>query len=192
MEATAIETVIGLLAPLVAEHGAELYDVEWKPGLLRVSIDRPMGTGTGIDLDAVGRLAPMVSALLDALDPDPFPGQYTLEVGSPGIERTLRTPAHYRVQVGQMISVRTVRPLDGERRFLAVLDAADDHGVSLAGRTLAYDEIGSARSVFDWAEASATSSKPSKPPKPARGAKKTKKQADHRPVVAAQMEDDRA
>ena len=77
-----------LLRPHVETAGFELFDVEWRPGLLRVSIDRP----GGIDLEAIADLSPVLSRVLDATEPEIVPGRYTLEVSSPGLERPLANP----------------------------------------------------------------------------------------------------
>jgi ribosome maturation factor RimP len=137
-----------LLAPL--EHqGLELFDVEWAGGLLRVSVDRP----GGVDLDALGVASATVSDVLDGADPDPVPGHYVLEVSSPGLERPLRTPAHWRRFVGTTVSVKTTADVEGERRFTGALEAADDDGVTVAGRRLSYPQIEWARTVFVWGPA---------------------------------------
>jgi len=47
---------------------------------------------------------------------DPIPGRYQLEVTSPGLERNLRTPAHYQGAVGTDVKVRTHPHVEGDRR----------------------------------------------------------------------------
>jgi ribosome maturation factor RimP len=138
-----------LLRPHVEAAGCELFDVEWRPGLLRVSIDRP----GGIDLEVIADLSPVLSRALDDADPEPVPGRYTLEVSSPGLERPLRTPSHFKRFVGTKVSVKTRDEVDGERRFTGVLEDADPDtagGISVAGRRLPYDQIDRARTVFEW------------------------------------------
>lgn len=143
-----------LLAPL-EQQGLELFDVEWVGGLLRVSVDRP----GGVDLDALSVASSTVSDVLDAAHPDPVPGHYVLEVSSPGLERPLRTPAHWRRFVGTIVSVKTKPEVEGERRFTGALEVADDDGVVVAGRHLSYPQVEWARTVFEWGPA----------PKPGRG-----------------------
>src|SRR5947208_2447471 len=90
-----------LIEPLLTPSGFELVDVELKAGVLQISIDRP----GGIDLEADSQAATVISAALDAADP--IDGRYTLEVSSPGLERPLRTPEHFRRFVGTTITVKT-------------------------------------------------------------------------------------
>ena len=139
-----VERVRGLVAPLLAELDLELFDVELKAGILRISVDRP----GGIDLEAIALASQKVSDVLDR--EDPIPERYTLEVSSPGLERPLRTPAHFLRYVGTTVSVKTKPHVDGERRVEATLDDADDEGIVIAGRRLSYDDIDRARTVFEW------------------------------------------
>jgi ribosome maturation factor RimP len=74
----------------------------------------------------------------------------TLEVSSPGVERPLRTPEHFRRFVGKEVAVKAKPGTEGERRLAGVLEAADEEGVVVAGRRLAYAEIERARTVFVW------------------------------------------
>ena len=140
-----IDRVRGLVEPLLAASGVELVDVEHGPGLLRITVDRE----GGIDLEAIALASEQISDLLDAHDPIPG-GRYTLEVSSPGLERPLRTPAHYRRFVGTVINVKTQAHVEGERRFSGELTEADDEGVVVAGRRLSYQDIERARTVFEW------------------------------------------
>ena len=143
------ERVRELVEPVLASSNLELVDVEVGRGLVRLSLDRP----GGIDLEAISAVSPAISAALDAADPMPEP--YHLEVSSPGLERPLRTPEHFRRFIGSKISVRTLPGAEGERRVSGRLDAADDEGVTVeadgaAPRRILYSEIERARTVFEW------------------------------------------
>lgn len=128
----------------------ELFDVEVGAGLVRVLLDRP----GGVDLDSLASANRVISAALDAADP--LPGRYTLEVSSPGLERPLRTPEHFRGHVGATVKVKTRPGTPGDRRLEGRLAAADDTGITLSTsptgveRRLSYGEIASARTVFTW------------------------------------------
>ena len=150
-------------APLETS-GLELVDVEHTGALLRVSVDRP----GGVDLDAISDASRLVSEALDRTDV--VPGRYVLEVSSPGVERPLRTPEHFRRFVGTRVAVRTRPDTEGERRVEGELEAADDEGVVVAGRRLAYQEIDRARTVFVWEPAA----KPGKSGSGGKGKSKSK------------------
>ncbi len=130
-------------APLAAS-GLELVDVEHQASVLRVTVDRP----GGVDLDTISAASTVVSAELDRHDV--VPGRYVLEVSSPGVERALRTAEHFRRFVGTTVAVRTRPGTDGDRRVEGNLEAADDEGVVVAGRRVAYGDIERARTVFVW------------------------------------------
>ena len=141
---TVNDRVRSVIEPDLTAEGMEVVDVEHAGATLRVTVDRP----GGIDLDAVSQASRRVSDLLDRHDV--VPGRYTLEVSSPGIERSLRTPDHYRRFVGSPVTVKTRPGTDGERRIDGVLESADDDGVVVAGRSIPYAHIERARTRFEW------------------------------------------
>jgi ribosome maturation factor RimP len=149
----------GVVEPVLTLAGVELWDLEVSAGLVRILVDRP----GGVDLDALDRIARRISGALDAHDEVAPRGRYHLEVGSPGVERVLRTPDQFRRFVGALVSVKTTEPIDGQRRFQGVLVDADDQGVALdvaRPSRLAYHQIEKARTVLVWGPA----------PKPGSGA----------------------
>ena len=139
------------LQPLLAATDLELVDVELRSGVLLVTVDRE----DGVDLQALTDANRTVSALLDELDP--IPGRYTLEVSSPGVERTLRRPAHFVKAVGETVTVKTRPQVPGDRRLRGLLVGADDDGLTVeidggpeGGVRLSYSDIDKARTVFVW------------------------------------------
>ena len=60
---------------------------------------------------------------------DPIPGQYTLEVSSPGFDRVLRTRAHFERFVGERVFVELKVPLNGRRRFVGTLTQVEPQAV---------------------------------------------------------------
>jgi len=158
-----VERVHPLVAPILADLGLDLYDLEHAGGILKVVVDR----AGGVDLEEIALATRLISRELD--HSDPIPGRYTLEVGSPGLERVLRTPEHFRRAVGTKVNVRTLSHVPGDRRFQGLLLAADEHQLTVrideAGpqlgeeRTLALADVERARTVFEWGGAP----KPGKP-----------------------------
>jgi ribosome maturation factor RimP len=148
------DRVARVVAPTVESLGLELYDVEHAGGSVRVLVDRD----GGVDLDAITAATRAVSRALD--DADPIEGRYTLEVSSPGVERTLRTVAHFRTAAerNETVRVKTARGVEGDRRLEGTVAAVDDRGVTVrladgTERALRYDEIERARTVFEWGPA---------------------------------------
>jgi ribosome maturation factor RimP len=107
----------------------------------------------GVDVDEVASLTRAVSRALD--EADPIDSRYTLEVSTPGLERTLRTPQHFAGAVGETARIRLRPEVEGDRRVEGVVTGADDDGVTVrvddeTERHLRYDEIDRARTVFVW------------------------------------------
>jgi ribosome maturation factor RimP len=127
----------------------DLYDFEFTGGVIKITIDKP----GGVDLSHITEVTRMVSRELDVIDP--VDGAYSLEVSSPGLERLLRRPDHFTRIIGWEVSVKTKAFVEGDRRVRGILVAADETGCTLrldnlSDRTISYDDIEKARTVFDW------------------------------------------
>lgn len=103
------DRLIAILEPKVAELGYELVELENPSGLVRIYIDHLAPTAQSITVDDCERVSKQVSLVLDATDP--IPGHYTLEVSSPGIDRPLRTAAHFAAAVGKRAKLELGEPL---------------------------------------------------------------------------------
>ena len=144
------EQIWGLVGPYVAAEGIELDDVEVLGGgkLLRVVIegDEPIG------VDRIADLSRGIARLIE--QDDPFPGAYTLEVTSPGLERKLRRPEQYNKAVGSDVHIKTFSKIADEKHHRGQLTAVDDDAivVSIDGdeRRIELTDIASARTVFVW------------------------------------------
>jgi ribosome maturation factor RimP len=153
-----IDRVRSLVEPIAADLDLDLYDVEQRGGTLRVTLDTPPGSPGGIELDKLALATRLVSRELD--HEDPVPGRYTLEVTSPGVERNLRTPAHFQREIGKTVNVRLAEVAGEKRRLEGVLVAADDSAATLqvedpdtgapVDRVIEYSHIDRARTVFVW------------------------------------------
>lgn len=143
-----VDRVHELVAPVVADCGAELYDIEFSGGILRILVDAEGGIG----IDTIKTISRSAGRVLD--DADPIPGRYTLEVSSPGLERPLRTQAHFEGAIGELVKFKTHADVDGRRRFQGTLVGADDLGfrVDVDGgeQTFSYDDVTKTKTVFEW------------------------------------------
>ena len=150
------EKLIGLVEPLLGNLGYELVDLEFgggrSSGMLRVFIDREQGVG----IDDCERVSREISALLDVHDP--VPTAYRLEVSTPGLDRVLRTAAHFVRFVGALIEVELTAPRDGRRRYTGRLAQANATGIEVVVDgvqvQLQYAEIFRARLVPEWPDTS--------------------------------------
>jgi len=141
VEGEAAAAVRAVVEPAVRALGYELILVELAGAggrrSLRLYIDQDGGVGLS-DCVAVSR---EVSALLDV--EDPIDGPFVLEVSSPGVDRPLVRPEDFERFTGELVKLRTRRPVEGRRTFSGVLigliegdvvvedDAGDGHRVPL-------------------------------------------------------------
>lgn len=153
------EALIELLEPEVVAQGCELVELECHPhhggGLLRLYIDREGREGEarlGVTVEDCERVSRAVSQRLDAADP--IRGGYTLEVSSPGLDRPLRTAAHFARFRGERVRVETTLPRDGRRRWTGTLQEAGPERLVLEvdgeAVELKLSEIRTARLVPDF------------------------------------------
>jgi len=150
-----IRRVRELVDPIASDLDLDVYDVEQRGATLRVTLDTRPGTPAGIDLEQLALATRLISRELDHADP--VPGRYTLEVTSPGVERSLRTPAHFQREIGKAITIRLANVEAEQRRLEGVLVAADDTTatIRIAGpepvdRVVQIGDIDRARTVFEW------------------------------------------
>ncbi|WP_289850429.1 ribosome maturation factor RimP [Actinoallomurus purpureus] len=129
-----------LLEPVVAGAGFDLEDVIVTPAGKRRQVRVIVDADGGISLDGVADVSREISALLDDSD-EMGSGPYVLEVTSPGVDRPLTQPRHWRRAVGRL--VRATLSEDGE--ITGRVTSADDTTVVLDGdgqeRRLGYDEL---------------------------------------------------
>ena len=116
-----------LLDPAIERLGYELTDLEVRlggqGGLIRLTIDKP----DGIDLDDCEKVSHAMSALLDV--EDPVPGNYNLEVSSPGLDRKLTKVEHFQRFEGETLKVTMRFPIEGRRRFRGKLLSSNEENI---------------------------------------------------------------
>lgn len=116
------ERVLALLAPVVEGTGAVLEDVELRTVGRRLVLRVLVDTDAGISLDEVAAASQAVS---DALDSSDVLGDepYTLEVSSPGVDRPLTDPRHWRRNLGRLVAVTRT---NGSTLTARVVGVSDD------------------------------------------------------------------
>jgi ribosome maturation factor RimP len=118
-----------LVEHVIEAAGLELIEVEYQREphgwVLRLFIDREEGVG----LDDCAQMSRVIGDLLDVTDP--VPNAYHLELSSPGLNRPLRRPEHYKKQIGKVVELRTIVPAGSRRKFKGILLAANDSQLTL-------------------------------------------------------------
>ncbi|GDX17736.1 ribosome maturation factor RimP [Actinomycetes bacterium] len=133
------EQILQILEPIASNMGLDLEDVEIKSAgkhsIVQVSIDKD----GGINLDEVAQISNQISEALDAKD---VLGEkpYTLEVGSPGIDRALTLPRHWRRNIGRLVKINF-----GSNSEIGRIIESDEEKVSLEvkgkTRSINFDKI---------------------------------------------------
>ena len=151
---SALEEVKDLAEAVTRRRSLRLWDVEMGGhggrSIVRIFVD----SDAGVDLDTVAEVSEEISRGLDLRDP--IPGRYTLEVSSPGLERTLRRREHFGLSVGRSVVVKTTEPVAGtSNRLDGVIVEAGERAVAVNvgdGEVVEvpYEVIKSARTVFEW------------------------------------------
>ncbi len=155
-ESAELQRVRELVEPIASDLDLDLYDIERRGVTVRVTLDTQPGSESGITLDNLSLATRLISREID--HEDPIAGRFTLEVTSPGLERSLRTPAHFQREVGKDITVRFRDPNADPRRIEGTLIAASESEATLemsdgSQRTIAFDAIDKSRTIFEWGPA---------------------------------------
>ena len=155
--------LIDIAEPVCRASGYELVDIDYTSSpagwVVRVYIDRPSewpSAAGPIGLEDCERISRELGAVLDV--EDPLPHAYSLEVSSPGIDRPLRTAAHFQRCAGQTAKIALAAPLDGRKNFKGVLRGVEGEGdgarvlIEVDGTEfrLPIADVASARVVPDW------------------------------------------
>ncbi|HBG17662.1 MAG TPA: ribosome maturation factor RimP [Firmicutes bacterium] len=140
-----VKTVLWELAKKIGEElGYEVVEIvltkEGSSRILRIFIDHPEGIGIK-DCEAFSQ---QLSAILD--EKDPISSSYLLEVSSPGIDRPLTKPEHFRRFVGQWVELKLYTPVQGRRKLKGKLGGWSD---GENGRVLL--EVDGEKLIIPWA-----------------------------------------
>ena len=123
-----VAAVTKLAAPIVAEAGLELVDVEYvreRDWFLRVYVDK----AGGIDIDDCSEVSSKLAKLLE--EKDFIKEQYYLEVSSPGIDRPLKKDKDFIANYEKKIDVQLFAAINGKKQLTGILKAHDDNSLTL-------------------------------------------------------------
>jgi ribosome maturation factor RimP len=127
----ATERLNGWIEPVIGAAGYDLEELVVTPAgrrsIVRVVVDRD----EGVTLDDIAEVSRAVSDVLDANDDGMGRAPYVLEVTSPGVDRPLTEPRHWRRNVGRLVAV-AVGPHGAAEQVTGRISAVDGAGVTLA------------------------------------------------------------
>ena len=137
------------LRPIVEQFGCDLEAAEISPAgrrrLLRVLVDRD----GGISLDDVADVTRAISKALDA-DDLMGDGAYTLEVSSPGVDRPLTLPRHWRRNVSRLVAVTLTAGGKLTGRIKSASEEAAELDVDGKRQTVAYADVEKAKIQIEF------------------------------------------
>jgi ribosome maturation factor RimP len=123
--------LVGWIEPVVGSAGYDLEELVVTPAgrrsIVRVVVDRD----EGVTLDDIADVSRAVSEVLDQNDDGMGRTPYVLEVSSPGVDRPLTEPRHWRRNTGRLVAV-AVGPAGSADQVTGRITAVDDSGVTLA------------------------------------------------------------
>jgi len=136
------------IAKIVEANGAALYDTEvvteFDETIFRVLITK-VG---GVSLDLCATISHELSPFLDVHPP--MSERYRLEISSPGIERKLTKPVHFKNAIGEKVKLKVT----GGDKLKGILKSADNDGIIVETKqgdeSLEYSVLGTAKTYFDW------------------------------------------
>lgn len=136
------------ISKIVEANGAALYDTEivteFDETIFRVLITK----AGGVDLDLCATISNELSPFLDVHPP--MSGRYRLEVSSPGIERKLTKPVHFKNAIGEKVKLK----LGGGEKLKGELTSADNDGIVVTTKqgeeAFKYAQLNTCKTYFDW------------------------------------------
>ncbi|HVV76153.1 MAG TPA: ribosome maturation factor RimP [Mycobacteriales bacterium] len=144
MAATTAASLRPTVEPVVTSAGYDLEDLvvssAGRRSVVRIVVDRD----GGIDLDAVADISRAVSEALDAADAF-GEAAYTLEVTSPGVDRPLTEPRHWRRNVGRLVETESFKG-----RIVEVTDDGVAVEVNGARTEIGYSDLGSGKVIVEF------------------------------------------
>jgi len=140
--------LIDSIEKIVKSYGATLYDSEivQENGetIFRVTVIRD----GGVDIDLCSDISRDISPLLDITPP--VNGEYRFEVSSPGVERKLTKPEHFKHSIGEKVKVKVL----GGKKSKGRLIEATDEGIAIETKEgiehYNFSELGTVKTYFEW------------------------------------------
>lgn len=136
------------ISKIIESHGAALYDTEivteFDETIFRVLVTKE----GGVDLDLCATISNELSPFLDVHPP--MSGRYRLEVSSPGIERKLTKPVHFKHAIGEKVKLKIV----GGDKLKGLLKSADNEGIVVETKagdeSYSYADLNTCKTYFEW------------------------------------------
>ena len=139
MSGAAVTRVRAAVTQPLADAGFDVEDVAVRAAGSRTLVQVVVDRDGGITLDDVAEATRVASGALD--EADPVKGTYVLEVTSPGVDRPLTLPRHWRRNVGRLVEVKRA---DGST-LTGRIEDADDEAATIDGERVPYTDVSKAK-----------------------------------------------
>ena len=128
MQIKSIDEIKEFLVPIANSMGIEIVDVEFDAKAIALTIF--IETETGVDLDTCEKFHNAINEPIDELNPT-FDAPYTLNVSSPGLDRSFKTERDFVRNVGKEVELKLYAPLKGKKFLEGFLVAYDENSVTI-------------------------------------------------------------
>jgi ribosome maturation factor RimP len=166
------DRVLAAVEPVLAAHRVAGVELVWRTNrgrpVLEVTIEKPGSRvpGSGITIELCSEISRDLGAALDAADV--ISGGYTLEVGSPGLDRALYSPEDYRRFAGERARLKLKEPIRNQHVVWGMLQGLSEQGqvvlqTEWGELELEFAQIDSARLAFEWNTPTGPRARPGKP-----------------------------
>lgn len=147
------EKIENRLTNIIEDLGYKLYDVQYakegKDYFLRIFIEKEDGE---IDLDDCEKVNNAITDVLD--EEDYIKEQYFLEVSSTGVEKMIRKEKHLKANIGEFITVKLFKPVEGSKEYIGKLIDYNDMDIIIEVENetvnLERKNISLIKKYFDW------------------------------------------
>lgn len=147
------EKIENRVSPIIKDLGYNLYDVQYakegKDYFLRIFIEKENGD---IDLDDCEKVNDAITDILD--EDDYIKEQYFLEVSSTGVEKMIRKEKHLKENIGNLITIKLFKPVDGEKEYVGKLKEYNENTLTIeleeTDVELERKNISLIKKYYDW------------------------------------------
>lgn len=147
------EKIENRIVSIIEDLGYKLYDVQYakegKDYFLRIFIEKKDGE---IDLDDCEKVNNAITDILD--EEDYIKEQYFLEVSSTGVEKLIRKEKHLKENIGEFITVKLFKPIDGSKEYIGKLINYNEMDIIIEVNdekiNLERKNISLIKKFFDW------------------------------------------
>ena len=144
------QALIDLIEPIIKQQGLLLWDLSIKKiaGQKTVELLVDLPEHENISMAQITTFTQAVNEALDEADVDPVPGEYMLDIASPGMDRALNEPWHFAwaKEAGDLITVALFAARDGQKKWTGLIKKVDENQLTL--------EVDGEEKAFPWSDIS--------------------------------------